>query len=216
MKNLPELVPELIANIYKRLEVLFGTDEIMLLGGAAIKISSNPSRHINDIDVALFPKKLYGIDSRLIEELGFQSVKRGYKLTSLIDKKSGIKIEVSAKSYQKLNKSLGIKNFNGKNPTILGLGLREVIQDSKVIKVGDVIIHIPSGLDQILMKYNLWLLRGEGKTKNQKDAEDIRKLVAFYYKDVENLLVVEKARMQQKCKVKSISDFQKDMEVICK
>jgi hypothetical protein len=32
------------------------------------------------------------------------------------------------------------------------------------------------------MKYNLWRFRGDGKISGQKDAEDIKKLLAFYYK----------------------------------
>ena len=195
--------------------MLFGTDEIILIGGAAIKLSSDPSRKIHDIDATLYPKKLYGLDNQQIEELGFKPLKEGDKLISLIDKKTGIEIEVSAKLCQMLNRALGIKSFNEENPTVLGLDLSEVIHDSKIVKVGDIKIRVPSGLDQILMKYNLWLFRGEGKTENQKDAEDIKKLVAFYYKDIKNLLTEEKEQIQQKCKAKNVNEFQKDMELIC-
>ncbi len=74
-----------------------------------------------------------------------------------------------------------------KSHACLGLDMYRVLNDSTIVEINGIKICVPSSLDQIIMKYTLWRSRGEGKTEGQKDADDIKKLVAFYYKNVENL-----------------------------
>ncbi|MDE1833532.1 MAG: hypothetical protein KGH58_03890 [Candidatus Micrarchaeota archaeon] len=177
-----------IAGIYGRLVRVFGTQEILLVGGSAMILTSEPGRQLKDIDLAVEPARLYGIPRELAEQEGFRPGFDGSRLIELEDMATGIEVEASSKSCGNLNSKLGIPPYTEQRPTIIGLPLIDVISRAERIELNGARMCIPSREDQVLMKYNLWKFRGEGRTRMQKDADDISKIVRFYYRGVDAFL----------------------------
>ncbi len=90
---------KLLSDIYGRLVKLFGTDRIVIIGGAAVALSCDPLQQIHDIDVALDPKLLYEKDKR-IEENGFRIVRDYTKIAFLVDKISSMEIDLRIKQLK--------------------------------------------------------------------------------------------------------------------
>ncbi len=125
-----------------------------------------------------------------------------------------MEVEVSAKAFSNLNRSLGLSPYTEESPTILGLPLDYVIENGIFVDVDGTKIRIPKPLHQIIMKYNLWLFRSEGKIEGQKDAEDIVKLIRFYYKNADEFLSKEKDNIKTDCKARNSDVFARDIHKI--
>ena len=173
-----ETKKEKIKKVYEKLAKVLQTEEIVLVGGSAMLLTADHERKLNDLDVAVPPKALVNVPATLAHEMGFEMLMDGSKLMTLTDAETGLEAEVSAKNCGNLNAKLGLPKYTDEKPTILGLDLWKVISDSVIVDG----IRTPSPFHQVLMKYNLWRFRGNGEVLGQKDAEDIRKLLAFYYK----------------------------------
>jgi predicted nucleotidyltransferase len=184
----------MISSIYARLVLLFGTREILLIGGTSMILAFDDDRKLNDIDAIIDLNMLDKFtikDEGRIKEFNFGSMFKDNKLIMLTDIESGIEIEVRAITCGALNKTLDLPPYTDMEPTAMGLLISDILRNANEVNINHVVIKIPDPVYQILMKYNLWRFRGKGEMKDQKDANDIRKLVNFYYGSVQKLLEEE-------------------------
>ena len=204
-----------IASMYGRTARVLKTDGMVMVGGSALKLSCDPDRPINDLDIAVMPSALDNVSRKAVEENGFTGEFDGKRLVLLTDKKTGVEVEVSSKNCGALNKTIGLPLYDRKNPTILGLNLASVIDEGDDAMVYGTRIRIPNPMSQLMMKYNLWLYRGEGKVVGQKDAQDIINIVKAFFNDAETVLKM-KGAIAELCKARSYEEFARDLKKIMK
>lgn len=172
-----------IADIYSRITKLSGNEPILLLGGASIAVLFQKDRKINDIDAYWHNKtKFAEISKEEFEKNGFDPHYTNGKLDSLIDKASLIEVDFTTKpEYENVTRDKIMKMCDGNvklgEVTLIGVDVSEIMENSMLVKIGNSTIRVPSILDTLLMKYNLWIYRGEGKTEGQKDAADIKTVI---------------------------------------
>jgi len=211
MDNVSEL--KKIVDVYGRLQLVLGTDRIVVVGGCAMKLTCDPERPLHDIDLAVSPKFLYGVQEDLLADNGFSAEYEDGKLLVVMDKATNIEVEVSSKTCGNLNNKLGIPPYTESNPTVLGVNLNSVIDEGIFIDVYGKKIRVPNHVQQLVMKYNLWLFRGNGQIYGQKDAEDIRKIInAYYLEDGE--LMRNAHSISSICKSRDSNTIMKDINMI--
>ena len=149
----------IIKDIYLRLTQLFSTEDIVIVGGVSLLLTCDKNRKLGDIDVTMNPKLLLNVSGRIAQFNGFIPEYDKDELMALVDKQTDIEIETKAKNCNTMNKVLGLPAPTKSKPTILGLPLKEVIENAMILDVNGVKIRIPSRVHQIIMKYNLWLFR---------------------------------------------------------
>lgn len=203
-----------LENIYPKLVEIFGADNMILVGGAAMKLSCDPERQLRDIDVAVFPSKLRGVGKEKLNGLELDGVYDNDKLITVTDRETGTEIEVSSQSCGNMNNVLGLPPYTEENPTILGLNLRDVINKGQWSEFKGEKMRIPNSLHSLIMKYNLWLFRGKGAVGEQKDAQDINKLVSYYFKSLDELIISQSVEIQRCCRASSYEKFVDDMKRI--
>lgn len=202
-----------IAGIYFRLGKALGTDRMVVVGGSAMKLTCDPDRPSNDIDLALPPRLLAGISQARLVAYGFTGYYEDSRLLVALDKESGIEVEVSSKNCGNLNQKIGLPRYSEESPTVLGISIDAVIDGGRLINVNGIGVRVPQPLHQLIMKYNLWLFRGDGKLKDQKDANDIRKIVRFYYGDT-GKLASHADEIGRSCRARGIDVFMIDIKAI--
>jgi hypothetical protein len=203
-----------LENIYPKLVDVFGAENIILVGGAAMKLSCDPERQLLDTDVAVFPSKLRGVERKKLDNLGLNGVYDSDKLITVIDKETETEREVSSQDCGNMNNVLGLPPYTEENPTILGLNLRDVINEGQWCNFKGEKMKIPNPVHNLIMKYNLWLFRGRGEVEEQKDAKDINKIVKYYFKDLNTLIHTNSVAIRRNCRASSYEKFIEDMKRI--
>lgn len=206
---------ELIRDIYSRVIKVFKTNKIIVIGGAAAKLTCDFTRPVKDIDIVIPPVYLYNVsESRIIKNY-FNGIFEGNKLEILIDNNTRVEIECTSKHCGNLNKTIGLPAYTENNPTVLGINLNNVLKKSYFININGTKIRVSAPVHQIIMKYNLWLFRGKEQYTNQKDANDIKKLIKTFYPNINIFLEKEAAEIKLSNMAKPFNIFSEDIKKIC-
>ncbi|MDE1828032.1 MAG: hypothetical protein KGH65_02640 [Candidatus Micrarchaeota archaeon] len=160
-----------IANVYSRLEIALGGSNIIIVGGAAVKLIADPSRKLNDIDILVALN--YSEFLRREKQLGICGFElRNGKIITLFDKENKIEIDLGYK------KDFGIKG------QILGNPNKEVHSTAvtKTLKYhgGTVICRIMAPAQLLRMKVALLLYR-KSRAKRNADKKDIISILKKFY-----------------------------------
>lgn len=181
-----ELITE-IADIYSRLKETFKSDDLILIGGTVLLLTCDPNRKFGDLDVLVPLDKVENLSERDAAANGFDVGMEDGETSTLTDKKTKFEIEVTGKTCKNLNKIIGVPLPTRDNPTAMGLPVKDITNNAIAINVNGTLIKIPNRAQQILMKFNLWRFRGKQQIE-QKDADDIRRLIKFYYGSAERFI----------------------------
>ncbi len=180
---------ETVADAYRRFKRALG-DEVVIFSGSSIHLISQ-KRKVNDVDVVVRESKLFITEDlkKRLENEGFEiAYFKDNKIYSVIDKRSGIKIEAANSSltvggnvitdHRQLCRLLGCPESTD---TLMGFPSDLIISNaiSILVKTDDgevMLIKVPDPIHQLGIKYNLLRLRG-----GVKDIEDMHEIVKYYY-----------------------------------
>ncbi|MDE1856114.1 MAG: hypothetical protein KGH49_02660 [Candidatus Micrarchaeota archaeon] len=163
---------ETIADVYSRLSTALGSDKIVIMGGAAVKLAADPQRKISDVDViVLLP---YSDFIRREKRLALMDFKlRTGKTISLYDKRNRLELD------------LGTKRFFGPKGESFGMQNGAIASSSatKIIKsgVGQVNCRIMGPAQLLEMKVWLLLNRTHHLNKKAMDKRDIISILKKFY-----------------------------------